>query len=126
MIPISKQLSAWMGTIQEHLMKAKDIRVEANSEVLSNMKVIKFQAWEEAFQKTILELRMKELKHLFHYFLGSAVSEGLWVFTPLVVSLATFGAYVWLGHTLDVATALTSLALFDILRFPLFMLPMSK
>jgi ATP-binding cassette subfamily C (CFTR/MRP) protein 1 len=27
------------------------------------------------------------------------------------------------GHELDVATALTSLALFDILRFPLFMLP---
>jgi len=43
--------------------------------------------------------------------------------TPLLVSLATFGVYAQAGNHLDVAQALTSLALFDILRFPLFMLP---
>jgi len=44
--------------------------------------------------------------------------------TPLLVSLATFGAYTLIGQNhLDVAQALTALALFDILRFPLFMLP---
>jgi len=42
---------------------------------------------------------------------------------PLLVSLATFSIYVLLGNKLDVASALTSLALFDILRFPLFMFP---
>jgi hypothetical protein len=31
--------------------------------------------------------------------------------------------YIATGHTLDVATALTSLALFEIIRFPLIMLP---
>jgi len=31
--------------------------------------------------------------------------------------------YIALGNTLNVATALTALALFEILRFPLFMLP---
>ena len=43
---------------------------------------------------------------------------------PLAVAICTFTTYVALGHNLDVATALTSLALFEILRFPLFMLPM--
>lgn len=43
--------------------------------------------------------------------------------TPLLVALATFGCYTLTGHHLDVASALTALALFDILRFPLFMLP---
>ena len=47
----------------------------------------------------------------------------MWTAVPLLVALATFAAYVFLGNTLDVANALTSLALFDILRFPLFMLP---
>jgi ATP-binding cassette, subfamily C (CFTR/MRP), member 1 len=39
------------------------------------------------------------------------------------VSLATFTVYVLSGHKLDVASALTALALFELLRFPLFMLP---
>ena len=43
--------------------------------------------------------------------------------TPLLVALATFAAYTILGHNLDVAEALTALSLFDVLRFPLFMLP---
>ena len=42
---------------------------------------------------------------------------------PLAVGVATFAVYVLSGNTLDVSTALTSLALFEILRFPLFMLP---
>jgi ABC-type multidrug transport system fused ATPase/permease subunit len=39
------------------------------------------------------------------------------------VGICTFTAYIALGNDLDVATALTSLALFEILRFPLYMLP---
>ena len=42
---------------------------------------------------------------------------------PLFVAVATFTTYSLTGHSLSVATALTSLALFEILRFPLFMFP---
>ena len=52
-----------------------------------------------------------------------AASGTLWSTVPLLVAVATFTAYVASGHKLDVSTALTSLALFEILRFPLFMLP---
>jgi ABC-type multidrug transport system fused ATPase/permease subunit len=41
----------------------------------------------------------------------------------LLVGIFTFTAYIAIGNDLDVATALTSLALFEILRFPLYMLP---
>lgn len=109
--------------MQKQLMKARDERVELNSEVLAGMKVIKFQAWEEAFEKRIVDLRAKELERLLRYFYGSISSRVLWNFTPLLVALATFASYVWSGHQLDVASALTALALFDILRFPLAMLP---
>jgi hypothetical protein len=51
------------------------------------------------------------------------MSSALYTAIPLVVSILTFASYIALGNTLDVATALTSLALFDLLRFPLFMLP---
>lgn len=42
--------------------------------------------------------------------------------TPLV-ALAVFASYVLSGHDLEVSKALTALALFELLRFPLFMLP---
>jgi len=123
MIPITKYIAQWMGGMQKKLMLAKDARVELNSEVLSGMKVIKLQAWEESFQKRILDLREVELQNLLRYFLGSSFSGMLWTFTPLAVALATFAVYIWSGHVLDVANALTALALFDILQFPLVMLP---
>lgn len=123
MIPVTKWVSKWMAGMQRSLMKARDRRTELNSEVLAGMKVIKFQAWEESFERRILGLRQEELGQLFHYYVGSAFSRLLWVTTPLMVSLATFAVYVWTGHRLDVASALTALSLFDILRFPLTMFP---
>jgi ABC-type multidrug transport system fused ATPase/permease subunit len=87
------------------------------------MKIIKLQSWEESFKERILHLRSVELHTLFDYLIGRSLSSVLWTFTPLLVALATFAAYVWSGHQLDVASSLTALALFEILRFPLFMLP---
>jgi ATP-binding cassette, subfamily C (CFTR/MRP), member 1 len=126
MVPVTKNVSQWMGAKQKVLMKAKDKRTELNGEVLSSMKIIKFQAWEEPFQKRILALRDIELRQLFRYYVGTSFSRSLWVFTPLAVAVSSFSCYVWLGNQLNVEIALTSLALFDILRFPLFMLPQSK
>ncbi len=104
-------------------MTSKDGRVDVNSEVLGAMKVVKLQAWEGPFIERITNLRENELKHLLKYIVAQCLSIMLWSAVPLTVSLATFAAYVLSGNDLDVATALTSVALFDILRFPLFMLP---
>jgi len=123
MVPVTKFVAQWMGSMQQKLMQAKDARVEINSEVLSGIKVIKLQAWEDSFQSRILDLREVELRNLLRYFVGTSFSGLMWTFTPLAVALATFAAYVWSGHVLDVASALTALALFDILQFPLVMLP---
>jgi hypothetical protein len=96
-------------------MLAKDRRVELNSEVLSSMKVIKLQAWEGPFVERIMMLRDAELHQLLRYVIANSFSIMLWSATPLTVALTTFATYVISGHDLDVATALTSLALFDIL-----------
>ena len=126
MIPATKAVAKWMAGMQKKVMKAKDERVEINSEVLSNIKVIKLQAWEESFQSKILKFRATELEQLWTYYVGSAATAMLWNATPVAVAVATFAAYVLSGNELEVASALTALALFDILRFPLFMLPQSK
>lgn len=42
---------------------------------------------------------------------------------PVFVTVASFGVYTLLGGDLTPAKAFTSLSLFAVLRFPLFMLP---
>jgi len=123
MVPVTKLVAQEMGKLQKKLMLAKDARIELNSEVLSGMKIIKLQAWEEPFSERITKLRQAELSQLMWYYVYNAISGMLWTFTPMAVALATFAAYIWSGHTLDVASALTALALFNVLRSPLSMLP---
>lgn len=121
-IPLSATAAKWMGMLQKKLMLRKDNRVQTNQETITNMKVIKLQAWEEPFREKIVDLRRLEIQQLFVYALGKAGTWLLWTAVPLMVALATFGAYVTIaGQVLDVATALTALSLFDILRFPLYM-----
>ena len=123
MMPVTKAVAQLMAAKQKLLMAAKDQRVQINNEVLGSMKVIKFQAWEASFQAKILALRNTELAVLWNYFVADYCSTLLWSSVPLLVAVGTFAVYVWTGNTLDVAEALTALALFEILRFPLFMLP---
>lgn len=123
MMPVTKYVAKMMGRMQKELMKAKDVRVDVNTEVLGSMKVIKLQAWEESFQKRIMELRDFELRQLLRYMFFNSLTIMMYSATPLVVALATFASYVLSGNELEVASALTALALFDILRFPLTMLP---
>jgi ABC-type multidrug transport system fused ATPase/permease subunit len=123
MMPVTKTVAKWMGRLQRELMVSKDRRVEVNSEVLGAMKVVKLQAWEVPFTERIMNLRGSELQRLLSYIVAQSFSFMLWSAVPLAVAVSTFAAYVVSGHNLDVSTALTSLALFDILRFPLFMLP---
>merc|ERR1712176_522510 len=122
-MPVTKSVAKYLGGLQKILMSAKDKRIELNSEVLSGMKIIKLQAWEESFENRIKALRGKELEQLLKYYVMNAFTSLLWTSTPMAIAVMTFAVYIWTGHDLDVASALTALALFNILRFPVSVLP---
>ncbi|KAG1706852.1 hypothetical protein DVH05_027703 [Phytophthora capsici] len=123
MLPVTAVVSKLMARLQEALMKVKDERIKVCNEVLAGMKVIKMQAWEHSFTKRVLGYRSEELSKLRTYIYALSGFMTLFSGIPALVTVASFYTYVKLGNTLDVGTALTSLALFNILRFPLFMLP---
>ena len=123
MLPLTAGFSKLMRRLQLALMEVKDERIKVCNEVLAGMKVIKLQAWEHSFTKRVLEYRAEELSKLRTYIYARSGSMTLFSAMPSVVVVASFYAYVKLGNTLEVGTALTSLALFNILQFPLFMLP---
>jgi hypothetical protein len=51
------------------------------------------------------------------------VARFTWNVVPIAVSLTSFAVYVLMGNELTAATAFTSIALFNVLRFPLAMFP---
>ncbi|GMF19446.1 unnamed protein product [Phytophthora fragariaefolia] len=117
------QIIACVLLLQQRLMEVKDERIKICVEVLSGIKVVKLKAWENSFGQRVMNFRDEELSRLRTYVFARSTSDTLFSFVPSLVTVVSFSAYVVLGHMLDVGTALTSLALFNILRFPLFMLP---
>uniref|UniRef100_A0A8C6TRJ6 ABC-type glutathione-S-conjugate transporter n=1 Tax=Neogobius melanostomus TaxID=47308 RepID=A0A8C6TRJ6_9GOBI len=98
-------------------MQYKDERIKLMNEILNGIKVLKLYAWEKSFIQKVLAIRQKELNVLRKTAILGALST--------MVALTTFAVYVTVdeNNVLDAEKAFVSLSLFNILRFPLNMLP---
>ncbi|TRY85000.1 hypothetical protein DNTS_016183, partial [Danionella cerebrum] len=124
-IPFNAFIAMKTRTYQVEQMKQQDERLRLMSEVLNGIKVLKLYAWEPSFQQKILEIRQRELSILRRTAVLSALSTMAWTSAPFLVALSTFAVYVSVDekNVLDAEKAFVSLSLFNILRFPLNMLP---
>uniref|UniRef100_A0A8C7EUI1 Multidrug resistance-associated protein 1 n=1 Tax=Neovison vison TaxID=452646 RepID=A0A8C7EUI1_NEOVI len=126
MVPVNAVMAMKTKTYQVAHMKSKDSRIKLMNEILNGIKVLKLYAWELAFKDQVLAIRQEELKVLKKSAYLAAVGTFTWVCTPFLVALSTFAVYVTIdkNNILDAQKAFVSLALFNILRFPLNILPM--
>lgn len=110
---------------QFHLMMKRDSRMKAINELLGNMRVIKFQAWEEHFKEKIQSLRNQEFRWLskFIYLLSCNLSV-LWSASQ-IISACAFGAAIIFKNPLDAATVFTATTVFRILQDPIRTFPQS-
>uniref|UniRef100_A0A8D2DHH8 Multidrug resistance-associated protein 1 n=1 Tax=Sciurus vulgaris TaxID=55149 RepID=A0A8D2DHH8_SCIVU len=126
MVPFNAVMAMKTKTYQVAHMKSKDNRIKLMNEILNGIKVLKLYAWELAFKDKVMAIRQEELKVLKKSAYLAAVGTFTWVCTPFLVALSTFAVYVTVdkSNVLDAQKAFVSLALFNILRFPLNILPM--
>uniref|UniRef100_A0A665WLW5 Multidrug resistance-associated protein 1 n=1 Tax=Echeneis naucrates TaxID=173247 RepID=A0A665WLW5_ECHNA len=126
MVPVNAVIAMKTKTYQVAQMKSKDTRIKLMNEMLNGIKVLKLYAWELAFKDKVSEIRESELRVLKKAAYLGAVSTFTWVCAPFLVALSTFTVYILINknNVLDAQKAFVSLALFNILRFPLNMLPM--
>uniref|UniRef100_A0A8C2YGG5 ATP binding cassette subfamily C member 2 n=1 Tax=Coturnix japonica TaxID=93934 RepID=A0A8C2YGG5_COTJA len=126
LIPINGFLVNKSKHIQVRNMKNKDERMKIMGEVLNGIKILKLFAWEPSFEKRINEIRACELKNLLKFSYLQSVSIFVFSCAPFLVSLASFAVYVLVdeNNVLDAQKAFTSISLFNVLRFPMAMLPM--
>ncbi|KAL2914170.1 Transporter of the ATP-binding cassette (ABC) [Polyrhizophydium stewartii] len=108
----------------KELNSSRDRRTNAMNEFLQGIRIIKFFAWEDKFAEKVLSLRQIEINNSIRAFLYGTSNRVLWYSTPIVVSITTFLSYTKIaGMDLSASLAFTSLALFNMIRLPLQMLP---
>ena len=88
------------------------------------IKFIKFFAWEDRWIARALDARKKEIDWLIKSRLNSVLFQSLWTTAPILVSVIAFFCYVVAeGRELTVGTAFTAIALFNMIRQPLNIIP---
>ncbi|KAK8591645.1 hypothetical protein V6N13_031681 [Hibiscus sabdariffa] len=118
-IPLGKM----QKNFQEKLMKSKDKRMKATSEILRNMRILKLQGWETKFLSKVIGLRTVEEGWLKRFVYTDAITTFLFSVAPTFVSAATFGTCIFLGIPLESGKVLSALAMFRILQEPIYNLP---
>ncbi|KAI3703062.1 hypothetical protein L6452_28817 [Arctium lappa] len=109
--------------LQDGLMKSKDKRMKATSEILRNMRILKLQGWEMKFLSKIIKLRDEEEGALKKYMYTLSMTSFLFWGAPIVVAVVTFATCLFAGIPLESGKVLSALATFKILQEPIYNLP---
>jgi ATP-binding cassette, subfamily C (CFTR/MRP), member 1 len=118
-IPISVYCAYKLKMLQIEQMRVKDERIKFMGEILSGMKVLKLYAWEPSFEDVILDIRRQEMRILKSIALYNAATYFIWSLAPFLIAMASFITFVMIGGVLDPEIAFVSIALFNILRYPM-------
>lgn len=126
MVPVNGLVAQLMKRLQIAQMKNKDARTRLMTEILNNMKSIKLYAWNKAFMSKLNHIRNDlELNTLRKIGATQSVANFTWSSTPFLVSCTTFSVFVLVsGKPLTTEIVFPALTLFNLLTFPLSMLPM--
>jgi ABC-type multidrug transport system fused ATPase/permease subunit len=120
LLPINMYVAKQFAVIQKLILAATDARIHATNEVLTNIRIIKYFAWEQRFIGLVSEKRYTELKHLRRRYILWAVAATIWSGSPIFITFLSFYVYTNVENKpLIPSIAFTALSLFQILRIPL-------
>ncbi|WJZ96869.1 hypothetical protein VitviT2T_015516 [Vitis vinifera] len=123
MLPIQTFVISKMKKLSKEGLQRTDKRVSLMNEILAAMDAVKCYAWEKSFQSRVQSMRTDELSWFHKAQMLSACNTFILNSIPIIVTVTSFGSFTLLGGDLTPARAFTSLSLFAMLRYPLYMLP---
>jgi ABC-type multidrug transport system fused ATPase/permease subunit len=101
------------------VLSSKDNRMKVTNEAISNMKIIKLQAWHEWFHRKVDAARAKERIWIMRIMYTAAVTIFLLWLSPLAVSVVSFGSCILMQIELTPGRVFTAISTFRILQEPL-------
>lgn len=120
LLPVNMWVARQFAKLQKEILAATDARISVTNEILTNIRVIKYFAWEQRFMSQVDEKRQVEIKKIFRRYLVWSLAGTIWSGAPVLITLLTFMVYTRLEHkALVPSIAFTGLSLFQILRIPL-------
>ncbi|CAI5782524.1 ATP-binding cassette sub-family C member 12 isoform X1 [Podarcis lilfordi] len=124
-IPVQMLIAKITSVFRRAAILKTDKRVRVMSEILTCIKLIKMYAWEKSFANTIKGTRKKERIILEKAGYVQSVNSAL---TPIVSTTAivlTFTFHILLKQELTASVAFSMIAMFNVMRFSLAILPFS-
>ncbi|KAF8626899.1 hypothetical protein AX15_004637 [Amanita polypyramis BW_CC] len=121
--PLSSLIARRNIWIQKKLLAARDKRMGVLNELIGSVKFIKFFAWEDRWINRALDAREVEIGWLAKSRINSVLFYLVWACAPALVSILSFLVFVMQGNQLSVSVAFTSIALFNMVRLPLNIIP---
>ena len=120
LLPINLTISKQFAKMQKLILAATDARIHTTNEVLTNIRIIKYFAWEDRFLGLVDEKRRVELKNLRNRYIIWALAATIWGGAPMIITASTFLIYTLIEKKdLVPSVAFTALSLFSLLRIPL-------
>jgi ABC-type multidrug transport system fused ATPase/permease subunit len=125
LLPVQKSLMGRLKGYTKAASECSDERIKLITEIVHGVQVVKLQAWEGIFAERVQSARKQELKHRRSIAFLQGTNSAITECAAIVSTLVTFATYGFVSDTpLTAAKAFTTLALFNILRTPLMVLPM--
>lgn len=110
---------------RETVVKYTDERISLMREVLNNLKVIKFYAWELAYKANITKVREREMRYLFTIKVLRNFITAYAVTLPTLTSMVSF-VTMWSTNNMKApGEVFSSLSLFSILAQAIMLLPIA-
>jgi ABC-type multidrug transport system fused ATPase/permease subunit len=122
-------LSGYFGgrivDIRKKSLAAADLRIRIISEIVQAIKLVKMLGWQQQIVSSVRRARAAETASLVSLAMIKAINITFSFVSSLLIIAATFSVYVATGDALVSVKAFTVLSLFNVLRFPLIMFPMT-
>ncbi|KAK4099542.1 P-loop containing nucleoside triphosphate hydrolase protein [Parathielavia hyrcaniae] len=120
LLPINIAFGKGFNSSQKRIMAATDKRIHTTNEILQNIRIIKYFAWEHRFATIVDEKRRAELKALRRRFMIWAAAVAVWNTVPILITFFSFLIYTVVEKKpLYPSVAFTAISLFMLLRYPL-------
>jgi len=119
-LPLNMFIAKSFQKAQKRIMAATDARIHATNEVLQNIRIIKYFAWEKRFEETVNEKREAEVTALWNKYILWACGFTVWSGIPILITFASFLVFTKVEkRPLVPSIAFPALSMFSLLRIPL-------